>query len=61
MEHDMADGVPVIKSPAEHWGQDLIRLLDTLALSDWEGLKIDDPVEWVKALRRRDESRLDPH
>ena len=57
----MADGVPVIKTPAEHWGQALIRLLDTLDLSDWEALKIDDPVEWVKTLRREDESRLEPY
>jgi hypothetical protein len=57
----MADGVPVIKTPAEHWGQALIRLLDTLDLSDWEALKIDDPVEWVKTLCREDESRLEPY
>ena len=57
----MADGGPVIKTPAIHWGQALIRLLDTLDLSDWEALKIDDPVEWVKTLRREHESRLDPY
>jgi hypothetical protein len=57
----MADGVLVIKTPAEHWGQALIQLLDTLDLSDWEALKIDDPVECVKTLRRKDESRLDPY
>jgi hypothetical protein len=55
----MPDGVPGMKIPAEHWGQVLIRLLDTLDSSDWEALKIDDPVEWVKTLRREDESRLD--
>jgi hypothetical protein len=55
----MADGVPVMKIPAEHWGQALTRLLDTLDLNDWEALKIDDPIEWVKTLRREDESRLD--
>lgn len=55
----MADGVPVIKTPAEHWGQALIWLLDTLDLSDWEALKIDVPVEWVRTLHREDESRLD--
>jgi hypothetical protein len=57
----MADGLPVIETPTEHWGQALIRLMDTLDLSDWEALKIDDPVEWVKTLRREDESRLDPY
>ena len=57
----MADGGPVIKTPAIHWGEALIRLFDTLDLSDWEALKIDDPVEWVKTLRREHESRLDPY
>jgi len=39
----------------------LNRLVDTLDLSDWEALEINDPVEWVKALRRHDELRLDPY
>ncbi|MBN1679015.1 MAG: hypothetical protein JW966_01900 [Anaerolineae bacterium] len=37
--------------PAEHWGQALNRLLDSLDMSDWEGLDVDDPVEWVKHQR----------
>jgi hypothetical protein len=47
----MEDGVPGIKTSDEHWGKALIRLLDTLDMSDWEALKIDDPVEWVKTIR----------
>jgi hypothetical protein len=58
VERDIADGVSVTHTPAEHWGQALNRLLDALDLSDWEALEIDDPVEWVKALRRKDETRL---
>ena len=61
MEHNMDDARPVTKTPTEHWGRALIRLLDTLNLSDWQALKIDDPVEWVKTLRRENESRLDPY
>jgi hypothetical protein len=61
VERDIAGGVPVTHTPAEHWGQALNRLLDALDLSDWEALEIDDPVEWVKALRRKDEARLDPY
>jgi hypothetical protein len=57
----MEDGTPVIKTPAEHWGKALIQLLDKLDLSDWEALRIDDPVEWVKTLRREGDSRLDPY
>jgi hypothetical protein len=61
VERDIAGGVPATHTPAEHWGQALNRLLDALDLSDWEALEIDDPVEWVKALRRKDEARLDSY
>ena len=61
VERDIAGGVSVTYTPAEHWGQALNRLLDALDLSDWEALEIDDPVEWVKALRRKDEARLDSY
>jgi hypothetical protein len=61
VEREIARGGPSTPTPAEHWGQALNRLLDALDLSDWEALEIDDPVEWVKALRRKDEARLDPY
>jgi hypothetical protein len=61
VEREIAGGMPVMQPPAEHWGQALNRLLDTLDLSDWEALEINDPIEWVKTLRREDESRLDPY
>ena len=61
VERDIAGGVPATHTPAEHWGQALNRLLDALDLSDWEALEIADPVEWVKALRRKDEARLNPY
>jgi hypothetical protein len=54
VERDIAGSIPATHTPAEHWGQALNRLLDALDLSDWEALEIDDPVEWVKALRRKD-------
>ncbi len=34
--------------PVEHWGKALNALLDSLDMSDWEALEMDDPVEWVK-------------
>jgi hypothetical protein len=61
VEHDIVAGVPVTQTPTEHWGQSLNRLLDALDMSDWQALEINDPVEWVKALRRQDESRLDTY
>ena len=61
VERDIAGGVPGTPTPAEHWGQALNRLLDALNLSDWDALEIDDPVEWLKALRRKDEERLAPY
>ena len=61
VEHEITRGMPSTQIPAEHWGQALNRLVDALDLSDWEALEINDPVEWVKALRRQDESRLDPY
>jgi hypothetical protein len=57
----MENGASVIKTPAEHWGKALIQLLDKLDLSDWEALRIDDAIEWVKALRREGDSRLEPY
>lgn len=45
------------KPPAEHWGQALNALLDSLDMSDWEALEIDDPVEWVKQQREEELKR----
>jgi len=62
VEQDMVVGTQTGESVAdEHWGQSLNRLLDALDMSDWEALEIDDPVAWVKALRRQEESRLDAY
>jgi hypothetical protein len=61
VERDIAGNTSVAQTPDAHWGQALNRLLDALDLSDWEALEIDDPVEWVKRLRRQDESRLDAY
>ena len=61
VEHEITRDMPSTQTPAEHWGQALNRLVDALDLSDWEAFEINDPVEWVKALRRHDELRLDPY
>ena len=44
-----------------HWGQQLLKLLDSLDMNGWDALGIDDPVEWVKAVRKQDLSRLDSY
>ena len=45
----------------KHWGQELLKLLDSLDMSDWKALGMEDPVEWVKAVRQQDLSRLDAY
>jgi hypothetical protein len=45
-------------SDKDHWGNQVLALLDQLDLTDWEAIEIDDPVEWVKNLRRKREEDL---
>jgi hypothetical protein len=49
------------QQPEEHWGQSLVRLINSLDLSEWEALEIENPVEWVKSIRRTDQDRLRPY
>lgn len=57
VEREMETPLSQAQAPTEHWGQALNRLLDTLDMSDWEALDIDDPVEWVKQQRRDEQKR----
>jgi hypothetical protein len=41
----------------EHWGKALNRLMDSLDMSDWEAMDIDDPVEWIKQQRAQEIKR----
>ena len=50
-----------IEQPEEPWGQSLVNLIKSLDLSEWEAMDIDDPVEWVKELRQKQEDRLKPY
>jgi hypothetical protein len=38
--------------PTEHWGKNLLRLLDELGPIELVHPEIEDPVEWVKQIRR---------
>ena len=45
--------------PQGHWGQNLLRLLDELGPIELIHPEIEDPVEWVKQIRReQDQKRL---
>jgi hypothetical protein len=45
----------------KHWGKQLLKLLDSLDMNGWDVMGTDDPVEWVKAVRRQDLSRLEAY
>jgi hypothetical protein len=45
----------------KHWGQQLLKLLDSLDMNGWDTLGVDDHVEWVKAARQQNLSRLDSY
>jgi hypothetical protein len=43
---------PKTDEPQEHWGQNLLRLLDEIGPIEMVHPEIDDPVEWVKQIRK---------
>ena len=43
------------ESPEIHWGQNLLRLLDELGPIELDYPEIEDPVAWVKQIRRDQE------
>jgi hypothetical protein len=49
--------VQAISQPTEHWGQNLLRLLDELEPIETAHPEIEDPVEWVKTMRREARQR----
>ncbi|MDZ4767238.1 MAG: hypothetical protein SGI73_22070 [Chloroflexota bacterium] len=50
-----------VQRAGETWGQAMVRLINELDLSDWQNIEIDDPVEWVKSIRKQEEDRLKPY
>lgn len=48
---DMPDTVPT-DEPKEHWGKSLNKLLDEVGPIEFKYPEIEDPVEWVKQLRK---------
>lgn len=48
-----------LDEPEKHWGRNLLRLLDELGPIEMKYPEIEDPVEWVKQIRRDErEQRL---
>lgn len=57
VERDIA----ALANDGDHWGQELVALIDRLDVSDWQSLEINDPVEWVKQIQRQNTTRLFTH
>ncbi len=51
------DSAPSGEQPEEHWGRNLLRLLDELGPIEMKYPEIEDPVEWVKQIRRDERER----
>ena len=45
----------------EHWGRQMIALMDSMEPIEFADPEITDPVEWVKAQRRKGQERLKPY
>jgi hypothetical protein len=56
---DTLDAPPEPKpgDPEAHWGRNLLRLLDELGPIDLIHPEIEDPVDWVKQIRREQDQR----
>lgn len=52
VEHDIETGTPVEQPPEEHWGRNLVRLLDELGPIEMVHPEIEDSTEWVKQIRQ---------
>ncbi len=49
------------EQPEEHWGKSLNRLMDEIGTIEMKSPEIEDPVEWVKAQRRKRVKQLQPY
>jgi hypothetical protein len=59
IERDLESTTLDKPQPEGHWGQNLLRLLDELGPIELIHPEIEDPVEWVKQIRReQDRKRL---
>jgi|GEM_PF-1990354 len=61
VEGDMPAPTAVKEQSEEHWGQSILRLLDEIGPIELVDPEIEDPVEWVKAQRKKEADRLKPY
>lgn len=56
---DMLAVAPPVEEaePEEHWGKNLLRLLDEIGPIELIYPEIEDPVEWVKQIRKDQQQR----
>jgi hypothetical protein len=52
-----APQAPAADESGEHWGKNLLRLLDEVGPIELVHPEIEDPVEWVKTIRREERQR----
>lgn len=52
VERDIAPHSEDETDSTEHWGQNLLRLVQASDLDNWTDIHIEDPVEWVKHVRQ---------
>jgi len=52
---------PTAQPVEEHWGRQMIALMDSMEPIELADPEITDPVEWVKAQRRKGHERLRPY
>jgi hypothetical protein len=57
VEHEIESSPSSDEHPEEHWGRNLLRLLDELGPIEMKYPEIEDPVEWVKQIRRDERER----
>jgi hypothetical protein len=59
VEDEIAVAPAESEPPKEHWGKNLLRLLDEIGPIELDYPEIEDPVEWVKQIRRDQKRNLD--
>ena len=56
IEREIEDGESSAKPITEHWGKNLLSLVDELGPIELVHPEIDDPTEWVRQIRREQEA-----
>jgi len=56
---DSLDSPPEQKpdEPEKHWGKDIVRLMDEIGPIELAHPEIEDPVEWVRQIRREESQK----